>query len=83
MKGADLDNEIIKRLRAELERCRSKWALLSKQTGRRLSYRWIVAFAGGEIREPSFQKICLLGEYLGMRISTSACGHFLKFKPGG
>lgn len=75
------DNEIIEKMREELRKCRSKWMHLSKLTGRALSYRWIVAFAAGEIQEPSFQKIYTLGKFLGMKVTTAPCGHFLKFKP--
>lgn len=75
------DNEILDKVRAELRKCRSKWMLLSRLTKRQLSYRWIVGVARGEIREPSFQKICLLAPYIGMKITTAPSGHFLKFKP--
>lgn len=75
------DNEIISKMREELRKCRGKWMHLSRLTGRQLSYRWIVAFASGEIPSPSFQKICLLGKYIGIKITTAPCGHFLKYKP--
>lgn len=75
------EEDVLERMREELNKCKSKWTQLSKLTGRALSYRWIVAFAGGEIREPSFQKIVILGKYIGLKVTTAPGGHFLQFKP--
>lgn len=76
-----LRDEVVEALRKELNTCKGKWQQLSKLTERKLSYRWLVAFAGDEIKEPSFAKVRLLGQYLGVRVTTEPCGHFLKFKP--
>ena len=75
------DEKILERMREELFKCKSKWTLLSKQTDRALTYRWITSFANGEIKEPSFQKICTLGKFLGLRVVTAPGAHFLKFQP--
>lgn len=75
------DEQILERMREALLECKSKWTLLSKQTGRALTYRWLTSFANGEIKEPSFQKICTLGKFLGIKVTTAPGRHFLKFEP--
>ena len=68
-------------MRKELLRCRSHWTLLSKLTGKKLSYRWLIGFANGEIKDPAASKLETLGKYIGMKVTLKPTRHFLKFEP--
>ncbi len=47
----------------------------------KLSYRWIVTFASGEIKDPSYSRLQCLGKYLGFKIKIEPGPHFNKFTP--
>ena len=73
--------DLVDQIRAELNRCRPYWGLLSKHSDGALNYRWMAAFANGTIRDPGMRRMIALGKYIGFRITSEPAPHFLKFKP--
>lgn len=72
---------VVEQVRRELRANRGDWPRLSKLTGGKISYRWLIAFAAGTIREPSFTRLVSLASYLGFRIEVLPGKHFAKFTP--
>lgn len=69
----------VEMLRSDLIAQSGQWRRLSKLSG--IPHRWLVAFAGSEIKTPSFDRVKLLGKYLGWKISLVQGPHFNKFNP--
>lgn len=79
----DKRDDVVEQARREL--CRNKGDLnrLSKLTGRKLSYRWLLAFASGETKDPGTRRFLILCTYIGIRVAVTLDGpHFNKFTPG-
>jgi hypothetical protein len=75
---------IVQAIRAELNANKWQWrrlARLLKKSKHQLSYRWLVAFASGQIADPSFTRLKHLGSFLGVKIITAGGRHFNKFTP--
>lgn len=77
----DKELDLVDHVRSELNKCKGEWTRLSKLTKRKLSYRWLVSFADGEIKDPGARKLILLGSYIGVKIVGVEGGHFCKFTP--
>jgi len=67
--------EVTKKVRAAL-RGYGKYRELHRglKSGGRISYRWIVAFAHQQNREPAFSRVVELGRALGLRITIGIEG---------
>jgi hypothetical protein len=68
-------------VRKELNRNRGQWKRLSRLAHGKLSYRWIAAFADGNIKDPSFTRLKTLGSYLGILIRVEQGPHYNRFTP--
>lgn len=75
------EEDLIEQARRELKKCEGDWTRLSKLTGRKLSYRWIVSFANGEVKDPGARRLLLLCKYIGLRVMVQEGPHFMKFQP--
>lgn len=86
-KAAEHEHPLVERMRAEMIRNKGEWMRLSKLEHKRygerqrFSYRWLHAFANGEMKSPGVIPVLALAEYLGMEIQVKPGAHFAKFKP--
>lgn len=83
-KQTEKEDMIVRAVRAELNANKGQWRRLGrlmKKSKPKLSYRWIVAFSSGQIRDPSFTRLRHLASFLGIKIITAVGKHFNKFNP--
>jgi hypothetical protein len=81
-KQTEKEDTIVRTVRAELNANKGQWrrlARLMKKSKSKLSYRWIVAFASGQIRDPSFTRLRHLASFLGIKLIVATGRHFNKF----
>lgn len=71
--------KLVEAMRKDLRKNKLALLRLSRISG--LPHRWLVAFTDGQIREPSFPRVCELGRYIGVVIRAHEGSHFNKFKP--
>lgn len=74
-------DKVVERLRAELNRCKGSWLKLAIAADGAFHYKWLVGFATGRIKKPGFDKVVILGKYLGIKLRAENGPHFLKFNP--
>lgn len=74
-------DEIVEGVRQELIRNKGDWPRLAAVSKGSITYRWIVAFSGGQIKDPQFTTLRRVASYLGMKIRVEPGAHYAKFKP--
>lgn len=79
MTGKSQSKNIVETMRSELAKNKGDWTRLSAVS--KIPYRWIVAFADRDIKNPSFDRVSHLGRYIGMKVVVIPCSHFNKFRP--
>lgn len=78
-KKTSLIDPIVEKIRDELNNNKGELPRLAKLLQNkqpRLNYRWLLAFASGQIADPSFSRVNLLGSHLGVRLTQSKGKHF-------
>ena len=64
------DELVVERVRKRLLRKKGHWKAISRSAKGVLTYRWISAFAAGEIVDPSFTRLAVLARKLELEIGV-------------
>lgn len=62
------EKRVVKQVRRALIQHKGEWKEISRQAEGSLTYRWISAFAAGEITDPSYTRLSALAKHLNIQI---------------
>lgn len=64
------DAQVVERVRRELIKRKGGWKELPSKADNVFTYRWVAAFAAGDIKEPSYTRITALARLMGIEIDV-------------
>lgn len=72
---------LVKELRKELRKHKGEYPRLANLSNGLFSHQWVLAFAGGRIKNPHFPLVVQLAMLLGVRFQVHKGSHFNEFTP--